>query len=98
MQTRLYEELRDIAIEEATVYAYLKTQEVNGASDFHTAVMLIRQLAKEKKAYYDQVLLLTETNAYPSMVVKGPIKMWYEKPKWYQWRLKRKYRKIVETK
>lgn len=26
------------------------------------------------------------------------IKMFYKKPKWYQWRLKRKYRKLLETK
>lgn len=98
METKLYEELRDLMVEEATVYAYLKTQQSNGASDLHTAVMIIRQLAKEKKAYFDQALLLTETNIYPSMVVNGPVKMWYQKPKWYQWRLRRKYRRILRTK
>lgn len=65
MQTKLYEELRDLAMEEATVYAYLKTQEANGASDLHTAVMLIRQLAKEKKIYFDQVIALTQTTTQP---------------------------------
>lgn len=27
-----------------------------------------------------------------------PIEMFYKKPKWWQWRLRRKYRKILETK
>lgn len=98
MQTKLYEELKDLAMEEATVYAYLKTQEANGASDFHTATMLIRQLAKEKKAYFDQAILLSETNINPSMIVEKPIKVWYQKPKWYQLLKKYKYRKTLETK
>lgn len=65
MQTKLYEELRDIAMEDATIYAYLKTQEASGTSDFHTAIMLIRRLAKEKKRYFDQVISLTETSTQP---------------------------------
>lgn len=92
MQTKLYEELRDLAMEEATVYAYLKTQEANGASDLHTAIMLIRQLAKEKKIYFDQVVALTETSVKPKIVAYSeasdwPIYSWWRNPiKWYKWR------------
>lgn len=65
MNSKLYEELRDLAMEDATIYAFLKTQEATGVSDLHTATMLIRQLAKEKKTYFDQAVTLSEYSTKP---------------------------------
>lgn len=36
--------------------------------------------------------------AEQTLTLGGDPRMWYKKPKWWQWRLKRKYRRILKTK
>lgn len=64
-QTRLYEELRELALHDATIYAFLKTQQATGASDLTVAISLIKQLSKEKKIYFDDAIRTRELSIIP---------------------------------
>lgn len=51
--SRLYEELRDLAVNDETVHAHLKHQSITGADDLAVAIELVKQLAVQKRAYLD---------------------------------------------
>lgn len=68
--SKLYAELHDIALNDMTVYSYLKTQDMTSATDFDTAIALIRQLVKEKKAYLDDAINTRNLSVIPLKPMK----------------------------
>jgi hypothetical protein len=49
----LHAQIKDLSLDNAIVYANLKTQEITGADDIDTAVAIIRQLVVQNKTYFD---------------------------------------------
>lgn len=70
MESRLYKELRDLAHDDATIYHYLKSQFSNNQDDLTTAIALIRQLAKEKKTYFDDAVNIRNFSIVPILATK----------------------------
>lgn len=66
-ESRLYKELRELALHDSTIYAWLKTQQATEASDLTVAISLIKQLAKEKKAYFDDAINTRNLSIVPTM-------------------------------
>jgi hypothetical protein len=63
--SKLYNELSDLVLHDSTIHSYLRMQEATGQDDMKVAIVIIRQLAKEKKAYFDAAVEATGTNMSP---------------------------------
>lgn len=69
--SKLYKELRDVAVQDATVYHFLKQQNASDNSDLETAIQLIRQLAKEKKAFFDDAVNTRNLSVVPFTMISS---------------------------
>lgn len=65
---KLYEELREIGMHDATVHHFLKRQSATDASDLEIAILLIKQLSREKKAYFDDAVNIRNLSVIPVQV------------------------------
>jgi len=70
--SKLYEELRELVMDNRTVYSHLMLQEATGASDLVVAVALIKALVKENKHYYDLAINAAATNTNPTITLCNP--------------------------
>jgi len=85
--SKLYEELRDLAVNDATVYAHLKMQQKGGLDDFNIAIALIRSLVHEKKAYFDDAVKTRELSVVPLIVPKNAVfrySIWQRISLWFR--------------
>jgi len=63
--SKLYEELREIAVHDATVYHFLKHQSAANTPDLETAIAIIKQLSKEKKFYFNDAVKTRDLSIVP---------------------------------
>lgn len=66
--SKLYEELRDIAMQDGTVYAYLQKQSINHLDELDVAIALIQQLVVEKNAYFDDAINTRNLSIVPMLL------------------------------
>ena len=69
--SKLYEELRDLAVKDETVHAHLKHQSMTDSDDLTVAIELIRQLAEQKKAYFDMATKSSELSIDPVVFIQA---------------------------
>lgn len=65
-ESTLYLELRDLMMDDTTIYQHLANQ--RDIDDLTVAVALIRQLVKEKKAYFDDAVNTRNMSNVPMIV------------------------------
>lgn len=60
----LADQLYELRLHDATVYAFMKTAEVTGASELTMLRSLVVQLAKEKNKYFNMAVHATNMALY----------------------------------
>ena len=63
--SKLYDELRELAVHDQTIYANLRLQEVTGASDLVVAIEIIKQLSRESDNYRRDAIRTREMSVTP---------------------------------
>ena len=85
--SKLYKGIRDLATDDATVYAHLRYQEKDNMDEIDIAVALIRSLVQEKKSYFDHAVKTSQMSVVPIAIPKDAvliltswerIKLWFK--------------------